>query len=1279
MLSLATLLVLFHVLVVSSASTQDIHYITPYSSSSQVCPSQPCLTLEQYTQQVDRYFTTGATFVFLEGNHSLHIPLELTHISNLSLTGAENDSSISIKYREYISFFNATNINIETLTFERNAKYESALIFDHCDDIYISKSVFLSGKPSGSSALFSHDSNITITDCLFEDNINNLDGGAIFANSQTNLIIIGNNFTRNGARTGGAIYASESSVILKGSTINNFSQNFCSKGRSNFNFNNAGGAIYCTKCTLNITGRNFFENNECFRFQTGGIISINIGWLAISGVALFHNNKANKGTIILYCFHVRMKGNGIEFKNSSMGIYMANSMQTHDAENNCRYCKGNNNSKYCTSRDEKMLISASFRNSRNSSAIKMINVQCISFQNVTITGGTIAISIHLSSVEFNGTNVFSGCERALSITYHSNVVFNGNTSIYHTRSNGVILNDFSSLSFRGYTVFHNNSGHEGGAVRSNDGTISFIGTTIFTNNTATGESDGGALYAFGTKITMEGTVIFSFNSAKNGGAMKLEVTSLMLAPEMTLYTSYNTATDYGGAIYHNDAVTANQCKFRKDLYWLIHFKTLPYCFLKFDIGGLYNVIIQLNIYSYNNTAGKDGTLIYGGLLDRCRYYMKSESEEYLSYLAIEHLFQETIHKFPKGDDTMTKAVASQPYQLCFCDSDQTLQCDNTEEVTTLRGREFSLSVLALGQNDSITPTTVTAVTSQNARLKDNRQSQQILPQHCSDLTYSIYSEESHINLILYPDGPCRDIGTARMVINVTLLPCPDAFTLEGDQCVCEERLQLYGANCTIGEEIAITRQAGSQFWMEPLYKNYSYEGLILYRTCPTDYCTTKTITITLDNLDIQCDHNRTGVLCGACATNYSLLLGSSRCDICSHHYLALLIPFALAGIALVVFLSCLRLTVATGFISSFILYANFIQANKIIFFPSNEVNVLIVFIAWLNLDLGFQTCFIPGLDAYTQTWLQFAFPLYVWILIGLIIFSSRYSITISKWIGRNPIAVLATLILMSYAKILRIIIEIFSSVKLDYPRGYKDVPVWLKDANVPYLQSKHLALSVVTLFILVLLFVPYTVLLLIGPCLYRVSHRRSYFFLRRIKPLLDSYYAPYKRNTRYWTGFLLLVRCALYTVFSFNSLGGTNNSLLAIIVTFTAIGLIPWYIGRIYRKLYMDVIEGSVYLNLIVLSASVAIITEDKKRALVYTLIAIVFSTVIGTILYQFHLLYIAKTATWLKMKAKLSNFLQKPKNIAENEAPVPVNKPTNPPKPVSKTFIELREPLLEN
>ena len=331
--------------------------------------------------------------------------------------------------------------------------------------------------------------------------------------------------------------------------------------------------------------------------------------------------------------------------------------------------------------------------------------------------------------------------------------------------------------------------------------------------------------------------------------------------------------------------------------------------------------------------------------------------------------------------------------------------------------------------------------------------------------------------------------------------------------------------------------------MSALYVNATYEGLILGSPCPIAYCKTDAVDITLDNLDIQCDLNHVGLLCGGCATNHSLMLGGSQCQVCSNVFISLLIPFAIAGIVLVVFITALRFTVAIGSFNGVILYANIIQANRMLLFPDNTRNVITVFLSWLKLDLGFQTCFYDGLDAYSQTWLQFAFPLYVWLIIGLIIFISRYSITVSKLIGHNPIAVLATLILMSYTKLLKIIIEVYSSVDLVYP-GNKTVTVWLKDANVPYLQTRHLALTVVTTLVLIFFFLPYTFLLMFGFKLYYLSGRKYCYLINNMKPLLDSYCAPYRINSRYWTGLLLLARCALYVVFLMSSINKNKNSQL---------------------------------------------------------------------------------------------------------------------------------------
>ena len=79
-------------------------------------------------------------------------------------------------------------------------------------------------------------------------------------------------------------------------------------------------------------------------------------------------------------------------------------------------------------------------------------------------------------------------------------------------------------------------------------------------------------------------------------------------------------------------------------------------------------------------------------------------------------------------------------------------------------------------------------------------------------------------------------------------------------------------------------------------------------------------------------------------------------------YLATIISALLAGIALVALLLALNLTVAMGTFNGIIFYANIVHANIVhanisTFFPFTEPNCIYVFMAWLNLELGVDTCF----------------------------------------------------------------------------------------------------------------------------------------------------------------------------------------------------------------------------------------------------------------------------------------------------------------------------------
>ena len=340
----------------------------------------------------------------------------------------------------------------------------------------------------------------------------------------------------------------------------------------------------------------------------------------------------------------------------------------------------------------------------------------------------------------------------------STVTFSVITRI--TRNSGGGIRAVKSvIMFEKDTLFDENSTPylNGGALNCQYGKIFFQGKTLFIKNSAIG--DGGAIYADGTSIYMQGIIVnFTLNTASNGGAMYLDnEASLIFRPNSSLYTSYNTALKYGGGIYHVDNPTTHQCNKDTDL------ENLPPCFLQKELYA----IKQNTVISFNDKAGIDGHFLYGGLMDRCKILTIYINDIQLYSTAL-YWFVPKVHT---EGSTRIHRITSDPYKLCIC----TDGCSRSLSVQVYRGQKFTVSFLATAQMWA-TSTTVTAITSSRAKL-EIYQTSQSLPDYCHPLPYTMYSRDSHEELVLYPDGPCRDTGDARVVIDVTYLALMDSFNL----------------------------------------------------------------------------------------------------------------------------------------------------------------------------------------------------------------------------------------------------------------------------------------------------------------------------------------------------------------------------------------------------------------------------------------------------------------------------------------------------------------------
>jgi len=172
-----------------------------------------------------------------------------------------------------------------------------------------------------------------------------------------------------------------------------------------------------------------------------------------------------------------------------------------------------------------------------------------------------------------------------------------------------------------------------------------------------------------------------------------------------------------------------------------------------------------------------------------------------------------------------------------------------------------------------------------------------------------------------------------------------------------------------------------------------------------------------------------------------------------------------------------------------------------------------IIIAWLNLDLGFEMCFFDGLNGYWKTWLQLAFPVYIWTIAALIIVALHYSSLAVRIFGHNSVPVLSTLFLLSYAKLLRTIITAPSFTFLEYSNDTK-LAVWTFVGDITYLSPTHIPLFLVALGFLRFLWLPYTVILLFRQCLQQATNYRVLQWIARLKPFFDAYHGPFKDKHR---------------------------------------------------------------------------------------------------------------------------------------------------------------------
>ena len=786
----------------------------------------------------------------------------------------------------------------------------------------------------------------------------------------------------------------------------------------------------------------------------------------------------------------------------------------------------------------------------------------------------------------------------------SNTTISNNTGLY----SAVIKHMLKDSSSSGYSsnllldnsIIANNSLHlsdyfKQGAVELYSIDNVTVHNCSVVNNSATG------LFVENSHIYFSGDNFIRGNRGYNGGGMALYFGStLTLSGNSMISFEDNLAKNNGGGLYAKDvscgqSFSGNCCfKVLERKTTLLHFS--------------------------NNSAKTAGNDWYGENL-----YCVTDCNMYNGECTAGWQVITDITDFPVN---YTLDLTSDPRHVCDCSTESSQDCIEVnrtiQKVWTYPGKMFNLSLLAVGQLLNIStlsgvPTAIYAgllpLHNKSGSIPDVMRVQNG-KRRCSNLTYSVSSSNADEVMVLTVEDNIDKIPeyflelwqqnlsewqysmltelsydqqaiTVPAYVSVHLHHCPVWFELsEIGNCICSSCLAEYTESCSI-DTMSVTRKP--PIWLSFVNSSQEHHGNVSYvylihKHCPFDYCLSGNFSFPLEDPDAQCNHNRAGILCGKCKPGYSLTLGTNECKQCTNIYLLLLVPFGLAGILLIVFLSLTDMTVTAGTINGLLFFANTVRENQATFFsPRAAKSFLSVFIAWLNLDLGISTCLYDELDAYAFTWLQFSFPIFIWLLAFGIIIASRHFAFMSKLCGRNIVHVLATLFLLSYTKFQRTIAAGLSFTIVDMSNR-TNLFVWLSDGTVRYLEGKHVPLFLVSVLFLLVLFIPYTLSITFGPWLQSKTQYKVFCWVLKLKPFFDAYFGPLKDKHRYWTGVLLISRLILSLISSVNVFGDNNVNISATIILIFFLLVLLWQSGGVYKVWILSVLDSFFLINLGVLS-----------------------------------------------------------------------------------------------
>lgn len=718
---------------------------------------------------------------------------------------------------------------------------------------------------------------------------------------------------------------------------------------------------------------------------------------------------------------------------------------------------------------------------------------------------------------------------------------------------------------------------------------------------------GPVIVATASNLEVSGNITFNDNHGfvwVDGTAIRLQTNSYLWLKEPTNLVFENNTAIVGGAIFSSETQT-------------------PFCTIQYSTENVYtpeNITkMDVNLTFIHNSAHVAGNSIYITRLYRCSVQISNGIAIHSSQIPA---IYDSIFHFERTVNNSLQEVSSRPYTVCLCDgspsgSSSTINCVQNSytnnPMRTYPGKTIQFGMIPIDNNYKPVYAVVFVVVGRNApfnneldwRLGYGQDVIQMSGSGCFQYNFTIFSKAAPTNgelsILLFD-------SEQRFTIPIELQACPPGFERSPGNgfCECSELLKRFDVHCDINTE-TMTRPMFSWIGVTNIDETNETDRIGFAYHCPLRYCSPHIPSIFLKDPSASfCIANRTGILCGQCPPPLSTVVGDDECLECSNWYLLTLPLYAIAGLLLVVVLFLLRLTVTPGTINGLVFYANLLYVNRTVFLGIPGLYWLRVFLATINLRIGFPLCLYDGMTTIASSHLAYLFPIYLWVMALVIVLISRYSDKVAHLIGRSAVPVLASLIYISYNNMLASVVDGLSYLDLYYEDANGTIhsrEVWYFDGNVDYFTEGHLSLFVIVILTLLFILIPYTILLT------GVKQFSRYRIVDRFRPLIDAYCAPYKDKWRFWFGARLWVLIAVYVSYAVSRNDITTLFLAECIIlaafTFTQLLIMP------FKSFAINVLDSFFMINALFLSI-IGLYTQELDK------IRIGSGILVGTVFFAF-------------------------------------------------------------